>query len=113
MGNLMARKGIVPADSSGYGYYDVRLREGLRQYLAPDTSLIDTTQVFGGDDEMMPPQGMQDQSKNLFDRLFGTAKKPDSVKPAIKIDSPAKTKQQLRQERREQRRREKENGGDE
>ncbi|RYD71506.1 MAG: penicillin-binding protein, partial [Sphingobacteriales bacterium] len=32
MGNIMARRGLTPGDTSGYGFYNVRLREGLRQY---------------------------------------------------------------------------------
>lgn len=104
MGNIMARRGLTPSDTSGYGFYNVRLREGLRQYLAPDTAVIDTT-VFDDDDSEMPPVIMQDKNKNLFDRIFGGAKKDTAlVKPA----DTTKTKKQLRQERREQRRKERE-----
>lgn len=105
MGNLMARKGIISADTSGYGYYNVRLREGLRQYLAPDSAALDSTKL-DADDEMMTPDGMQDGSKNLFDRLFGSPKKDTVNKTEIKADTAAKTKKELRQERREQRRKE-------
>jgi len=104
MGNIMARRGLTPSDTSGYGFYNVRLREGLRQYLAPDTAVIDTT-VFDDDDSEMPPKIMQDKNKNLFDRIFGGGKKDSaSIKPA----DTTKTKKQLRQERREQRRKERE-----
>jgi len=105
MGNIMARRGLTPADTSGYGFYNVRLREGLRRYLAPDTAVVDTA-AFDDDDEGMPPVIMQDKNKNLFDRIFGGGSKKDTttVKPA----DTTKTKKQLRQERREQRRREKE-----
>jgi hypothetical protein len=105
MGNIMARRGLTPGDTSGYGFYNVRLREGLRRYLAPDTVEIDTN-VFEDDEEGMPPVMMQDKNKNLFDRIFGGGNKKDTVtaKPA----DTAKTKKQLRQERREQRRKEKE-----
>jgi hypothetical protein len=53
---------------------------------------------------------MQDESKNLFDRIFGGRSKKDTsntkqVKPG---DTTTKTRKQLRQERREQRRKEKE-----
>ena len=107
IGNIMARRGLAPADSTGYGFYDVRLREGLRQYLLPDSTTIDTNAVDIGEDDMMTPEGMQDQSKNLFDRLFGGAAKKDTVKVQPAPDS-TKTKKQLRQERREERRRQKE-----
>lgn len=107
IGNIMARRGLAPADSTGYGFYDVRLREGLRQYLLPDSTTIDTNAVDIGEDDMMTPEGMQDQSKNLFDRLFGGAAKKDTVKTQTATDT-VKSKKQLRQERREERRRQKE-----
>ena len=110
MGNIMARRGLTPADTAGYGFYNVRLREGLRQYLAPDTAAVDTTAFDGDDDEGMPPVIMQDNNKNLFDRIFGGGRKDTS---SVKQADTTKSKKQLRQERREQRRREKEleNGG--
>jgi len=105
MGNIMARRGLTPRDTSGYGFYNVRLREGLRRYLAPDTVEIDTS-AFEDDEEGMPPVIMQDKNKNLFDRIFGGGNKKDTV--TAKPSDTTKTKKQLRQERREQRRREKE-----
>ncbi|MCX2472864.1 transglycosylase domain-containing protein [Pedobacter sp. MC2016-05] len=105
MGNIMARRGLTPGDTSGYGFYNVRLREGLRRYLAPDTVEIDTS-AFEDDEEGMPPVIMQDKNKNLFDRIFGGGNKKDTV--TAKPSDTTKTKKQLRQERREQRRREKE-----
>jgi hypothetical protein len=109
IGNTMARRGLTPADTSGYGFYNVRLREGLRQYLLPDSVEIDTAKIEAVDDETAPPGGMQDQSKNLFDRLFG-GKKDTTNKEVIKPDT-VKTRKQLRQEKRDQRRKEKEEGG--
>ncbi|TCC93727.1 penicillin-binding protein [Pedobacter frigiditerrae] len=111
IGNTMARRGLTPADTSGYGFYNVRLREGLRQYLLPDSVVIDTTKIEAEEEDMMPPGGMQDKSKNLFDRLFGGSKKDTVTKAPTKTTDTVKTKKQLRQERREQRRKEKENGG--
>lgn len=105
MGNIMARRGLTPGDTSGYGFYNVRLREGLRRYLAPDTVEIDTN-AFEDDEEGMPPVMMQDKNKNLFDKIFGGGNKKDTV--TAKPSDTTKTKKQLRQERREQRRREKE-----
>jgi hypothetical protein len=110
IGNTMARRGLTLADTSGYGFYNVRLREGLRQYLLPDSIVIDTAKIEAIDDEAMPPGGMQDKSKNLFDRLFGSPKKDSTIKVPVKTDT-VKTKKQLRQERREQRRKEKEGDG--
>ncbi|RZL48154.1 MAG: penicillin-binding protein [Pedobacter sp.] len=109
IGGTMARRGLTPSDSSGYGFYNVRLREGLRQYLLPDSVTIDTNKIEMEEDDSMPPGGMQDPSKNLFDRLFGGAKK-DTVTKTPTTDT-VKTRKQLRQERREERRKEKEGGG--
>ncbi|MEJ5962287.1 biosynthetic peptidoglycan transglycosylase [Pedobacter immunditicola] len=107
MGNIMARRGLTPVDTNGYGFYNVRLREGLRQYLLPDSTTLDTT-AFDDDDDT-PVIEMQDESKNLFDRLFGPKNTKDtSGKATAKPDTVQKTKKQLRQERREQRQREKE-----
>ncbi|WP_316802447.1 biosynthetic peptidoglycan transglycosylase [Pedobacter nototheniae] len=112
MGNIMARRGLTPADTSGYGFYNVRLREGLRKYLTPDTVAIDTN-AFDEDGDT-PPVIMQDHNKNLFDRIFGGGSKKDTVNKQGTIPADTtKTKKQLRQERREQRKkqREQENGG--
>ncbi len=110
IGNTMARRGLTAADTSGYGFYDVRLREGLRQYLLPDSVVIDTTRIGVDEEDMMSPEGLQDKSKNLFDRLFGGAKKDTVITPPVKTDT-VKSKKQLRQEKREERRKEKSGGG--
>lgn len=107
IGNIMAKRGLTPPDSSGYGFYNVHLREGLRQYLLPDSTTIDTT-AFDADDPL-PAIETQDDSKTLFDKLFGSPKKDSVNKSAIIApDTVKKTRKELRQERREQRRREKE-----
>jgi hypothetical protein len=107
MGRIMARRGLTPSDTSGYGFYNVRLREGLRQYLLPDSAKVDTTD-FDSDTDDAPVQ-MQDESKNLFDKLFGKAKKDTTSKQAVVQDTVKKTRKELRQERRDRRRRENEN----
>jgi hypothetical protein len=104
IGNIMARRGLTPSDTSGYGFYNVRLREGLRQYLLPDTAVIDTN-AFDGDDPL-PAIETQDESKTIFDRLFG-GKKDTVARPASTVDT-VKTKKEIRQEKREERRKEKE-----
>jgi hypothetical protein len=106
IGNIMARRGLTPPDSSGYGFYNVHLREGLRQYLLPDSAAVDTNS-FDSDDPL-PAIETQDESKTLFDRLFGGLKKDTVPKITVTPDTVKKTKKELRQERREQRRREKE-----
>jgi len=105
IGNIMAKRGLTPADTSGYGFYNVRLREGLRQYIVRDSAKVDTAAF--DDDHDVAPVVMQDHNKNLFDRIFGSAKK-DTVGKHTQVTDTVKTKKQLRQERREQRRKEKE-----
>jgi hypothetical protein len=107
MGNIMARRGLTPSDTSGYGFYNVRLREGLRQYLLPDTATLDTT-AFDDDDGQMPVIQMEDNAKSLFDRIFGGKNKDTTNKSSVPADTVQKTKKELRQERREERQREKE-----
>ncbi|KQB99172.1 transglycosylase domain-containing protein [Pedobacter sp. Hv1] len=109
IGNTMAKRGLTPADTSGYGFYGVRLREGLRQYLLPDSAAIDTSSVDMDEDLLPTPEATQEKSRNLIERIFGSSKK-DTVKVQAKTDT-VKTKKQLRQERREERRKKKENGG--
>ncbi len=110
IGNTMAKRGLTPADTSGYGFYGVRLREGLRQYLLPDSAVIDTAAMDTDDETMVAsPEVTQEKSRNLIERIFGTSKK-DTVKVQTKTDT-VKTKKQIRQERREERRKKKENGG--
>jgi len=108
MGNIMARRGLTPSDTSGYGFYNVRLREGLRRYLAPDTAVVDTSAFDNDDDADVAPVVMQDRNKNLFDRIFGGGNKDTSNRTGAKPADTTKSKKQLRQERREQRRLEKE-----
>lgn len=109
MGRIMAKRGLTPSDTSGYGFYNVRLREGLRRYLLPDSAKVDTTKFDSDPDAPdTAPVSMQDKSKNLFDRLFGRSKKDTVSKGTTEPDTLKKTKKELRQERREQRRKEKE-----
>jgi len=104
IGNTMARRGLTAPDTSGYGFYSVRLREGLRHYLLPDSITVDTA-AFDADEnhtEGIPVAG--DRPKNIFERLFGQKAPKDTViHQAAKPDT-VKTPKQIRQERREQRR---------
>jgi len=110
MGRIMARRGLTPADTSGYGFYNVRLREGLRQYLLPDSAKVDTAAFDPDAEPAAEPVKMQDESKSLFDRLFGKSKKDkDSTGRNLGVeDTLRKSKKDLRRERREKRRLEKE-----
>lgn len=40
IGGLMARRGLAGADSTGYGFYNVRLKESLRALIAPPDSVL-------------------------------------------------------------------------
>jgi hypothetical protein len=108
MGRIMARRGLTPADTSGYGFYNVRLREGLRQYLLPDSAKVDTSAFDQDAETTAPPVNMQDESKGLFDRLFGRSKKDSTTRNLGLQDTLKKSKKELRRERRERRRLEKE-----
>lgn len=126
IGRIMARRGLTTPDSGAYGFYDVRLRAGLRTEVAPVDSL------FQGDSLMTDPADMDIDINeeggngigNFFRRLFKGKKTDDSrsteEQPTVQPDRtetfpgvPAptdtvKTRKQLRQEKRERKRREKE-----
>lgn len=108
IGGTMAKRGLTPVDSSGYGFYNVRLREGLRQYLLPDSIVIDTNSLDMDDEDSMPIINQEKQS-SLFDRIINSVKKDTSGKAATKVDT-AKTPKQIRQEKREIKRKKKEGG---
>ena len=127
IGRIMARRGLTTPDSGAYGFYDVRLREGLRREVVP----VDT--LFQGDSLMTDPmEGDMDEEGgdgfgNFFRRLFKKDKtdenRSDDTEPAVQPDrrSPSrpdvipgevaptdtvKTRKQIRQERRDRKRRE-------
>lgn len=121
IGRIMARRGLTAPDSGAYGFYDVRLREGLRRQVAP----IDT--LFESDSLMVDPVNGDDPSEdeggigNFFRRLF-KGKRDNDARPTPDVSTPqaespsaeptpadtVKTRKQLRQERRERKRRERE-----
>jgi hypothetical protein len=76
IGNLMALKGQIEADSTGYGFSDVRLKESLRKQVAPvDTTMADS--LMKQEDEDAEPTIAAPKTKtSFFQRLFG---KKDSV----------------------------------
>lgn len=108
IGGTMARRGLTSADTTGYGFYTVRLREGLRQYLMPDSVTIDTATLEVDEDNPITTTNTSDKVRGFFDRLF-PSKKDTIVRSNVKSDT-IKTKKQLRQERRAERRKEKEGG---
>lgn len=120
IGRIMARRGLTTPDSGAYGFYDVRLREGLRRQMAPvDTLQTDSLMTEPTPDELDEESG--NTLDNFFRRLFKGNKtnenRPDDAQPTTQPEAipgevaPAdtvKTRKQLRQERRELKRRERE-----
>lgn len=126
IGRIMARRGLTAPDSGAYGFYNVRLREGLRRQVAPVDSLYPTDSLMtdptnnGIEEETDEATGIG----NFFRRLFKgnrdnnrTDEQP-TTQPERRSNEPAlgeaiptdtvKTRKQLRQERRERKRRERE-----
>ncbi|MGA0556857.1 transglycosylase domain-containing protein [Larkinella sp. VNQ87] len=115
IGRIMASRGLIPYDTTAYGFYGVRLREGLRQEIAPVDSVEIDSLMVPGDETDEGAGGIND----FFRRVFGREREePEVVTPqqepasgaAVQTDSVPKSRRQLRRERREQRRREKEQG---
>ncbi|WP_332368187.1 biosynthetic peptidoglycan transglycosylase [Spirosoma telluris] len=127
IGRIMARRGLTTPDSGAYGFYGVRLREGLRRQVTP----LDSS--FQGDSLLIDPADTDVEEEggtgigNFFRRLFKGNKSDEkrtddestTVQPERRTSPDAlpndpvpadtvKTRKQLRQERREQKRREKE-----
>ncbi|MEB0248656.1 MULTISPECIES: biosynthetic peptidoglycan transglycosylase [unclassified Mucilaginibacter] len=77
IGRLMAKKGLTQPDTSAYGFYSVRLREGLRQTIAPiDTAVADSLMHQSEDDDaggvgVAAPVFEEPKKPGLFQRLFG------------------------------------------
>lgn len=116
IGKMMAARKWTEPDSSGYGYYSVRLKESLRENIAPvSTAVADSLMKQTNDDDddnnvstqaVMNKQTTPEKKPNFFQRLFGkkdtTAHKPASQ--GLEIDTIGKTKKEIRQEKRAQRR---------
>ncbi|MDB5086991.1 MAG: penicillin-binding protein [Mucilaginibacter sp.] len=134
IGNLMAGHGKAQRDSSNYGFYDVKLREGLRREVAPvSTTVADSLMKQNDDDAAVPlvPVEQEVKKPTFFQRLFGkkdtTAKKEEIKKVDAKeklkadieklkdeekrkealIDTAGKTRKEIRQEKRRLRNEEK------
>ena len=122
IGRIMARRGLTTPDSGSYGFYDVRLREGLRQEVAPVDSLFQTDSLMtdpnGIDDDAEGGNGIGEFFRRLFKGRKNDEKRNDeSVTPQTDpttlpaepvVADTVKTRKQLRQERRERKRRERE-----
>jgi hypothetical protein len=126
IGNLMAGHGRAQMDSSGYGFYSVRLKESLRKEAPRDTARADSMirhDQEQNDDAAPVVAPAPEKKPTLLQRIFGkkdtVAKKPEPVldpkarlKAEIKrlrdeedqqellIDTAGKTRKEIRQEKR-------------
>jgi hypothetical protein len=103
LGKLMAINGYIDRDSSGYGFYGVRLKESLRQQIAPDDFVPDS--LLEEDDngffnlnifKKQTPRDSITKKESFLKQVF-------ELNPNTK-DTTQKTPRELRKERREQRR---------
>ncbi|QMW06458.1 transglycosylase domain-containing protein [Spirosoma foliorum] len=129
IGRIMSRRGLTAPDSGAYGFYGVRLREGLRRQVAPVDSLFQSDSLMtdpadvDADDDSEGGTGIGNFFRRLFKGKKADEKRTDEEQstvqperrstPDVITNEPAptdtvKTRKQLRQERREQKRREKE-----
>ena len=53
IGGLMAKRGLTEADSTGYGFYNVRLKESLRYLITPPDSLLTDSLLNNEDNEWL------------------------------------------------------------
>jgi hypothetical protein len=87
IGRLMASKGLTSQDTNAYGFYEVRLREGLRRQMAPiDTTIADSL-MLQADDEGMGVAPIFEESKrpNFLQRLFGKRDTTSAAKAEEKV----------------------------
>jgi hypothetical protein len=91
IGRLMAGKGLTERDSNAYGFYNVRLREGLRRGIAPiDTAAADSLLKQTDDDGMgvgvgLAPVFEEEKRPSFIQRLFGKKDTSAAAKVEEKI----------------------------
>ncbi|HVV56457.1 MAG TPA: biosynthetic peptidoglycan transglycosylase, partial [Mucilaginibacter sp.] len=113
IGNLMAGHGWTQPDSTGYGFASVRLKESLRQDIAPvPASVADSLMRQNNDDEddtpIIFPPSEPVKRPGLLQRIFGKKDTTSAKDEEPEVDTAGKTKKQIRQERRALRKLEKE-----
>jgi hypothetical protein len=97
----MAGKGLTQRDTSAYGFYGVRLRESLRQTIAPvDTATADSLMKHSSDDsEDLPVIEEPVKKPSFFQRLFGkkdtTAQKQEEKEKQKEKTAKEKLKEQI------------------
>ncbi len=132
IGRLMAMRGQALRDSTGYGFYDVRLKASLRKEIAPVDVAVADSLMNQSDDDDSAPIIQPEKKPSFFQRLFSkrdtTPKRPETkaaVDPKAKlkadieklqeeekkkellIDTAGKTRKEIRQEKRRLRNEEK------
>lgn len=89
IGRLMASKGMTARDSNAYGFYSVRVREGLRREMAPvDTAVVDSLMQQGDQETgvgIEPPVFEEEKRPNFIQRLFGKKDTSAAAKVEEKI----------------------------
>jgi hypothetical protein len=87
IGRLMASKGLTSQDTNAYGFYEVRLREGLRRQMAPiDTTIADSLMLQADDDGMgVAPIFEESKRPNFLQRLFGKRDTTSAAKAEEKV----------------------------
>jgi hypothetical protein len=77
LGGLMASRGKTTVDSTGYGFYKVRLKESLRQKVKlVDSSMIDSLMKQSNEDAI-PVTTETENKPSFFQKLFA---RKDSIK---------------------------------
>lgn len=113
IGGLMARRGMTERDSSAYGFYSVRLREGLRSGIPVIDSLTADSLIIQDDPE---------EDLGILNQIFGGKRRTDSTAvkeanpktrstPVVRdtVLSPAEQRKQRREQRRKEREENKDN----
>jgi hypothetical protein len=105
IGRMMAMRGQALRDSSGYGFYDVRLKPSLRREIAPVDVAVADSLMRQNEDEDATPVIEPEKKPTFFQRLFG---KRDSVpkKAEPKLDPKAKLKADIEKIRDEEKKKE-------
>jgi hypothetical protein len=105
IGRLMAGKGLTQRDSNAYGFYNVRLREGLRRQMAPiDTLAADSLLKQTDDDGTgvgvgIVPAFEEEKRPTFLQRLFGKKDTSAAAKVEEKIkETNESIKERLKQE---------------
>ncbi len=107
IGGIMARRGLAQPDSNIYGFYAVRVREGLRREPTPVDSLTLDSLILDEDFDGETGGFLRD----LFRRRPDTSQTRETTQQTQPTTDTTKTPAQIRKEKREQRRRERRKGG--